>query len=58
MLLFLVVLPQASLNVDDPQLAALLEGLPESPAAARRQFLETCGLDVPSDDGSDDSEDP
>eukprot|EP00903_Cladosiphon_okamuranus_P019871 g18264.t1 len=36
---------QASLNFDDPDLAALLKALPEAPAAARRQCLKACGMD-------------
>ena len=35
---------QASLNIDDPTLKALLEVLPEAPAMARRQCLQRCGL--------------
>ena len=40
---------QASLNFDDPTLEALLEALPEAPAAARRQCLKACGLDDPDE---------
>eukprot|EP00752_Nemacystus_decipiens_P018324 g16440.t1 len=36
---------QASLNFEDPELQALIESLPEAPAAARRQCLKMCGLD-------------
>ncbi|CAM9823047.1 unnamed protein product [Ectocarpus sp. 4 AP-2014] len=35
---------QASLNFEDPALQKLIESLPEAPAAARRQCLESCGL--------------
>lgn len=35
---------QASLDVEDPALQALIASLPELPAAARRQCLEACGL--------------
>lgn len=40
---------QASLNFDDPTLKALLEALPEAPAAARRQCLQRCGLATDDD---------
>eukprot|EP00904_Undaria_pinnatifida_P006374 jgi/Undpi1/2867/HiC_scaffold_14.g06244.m1 len=42
---------QASLNVDDPTLKALISALPEAPAMARRICLERCGL-IEEDDFS------
>lgn len=42
---------QASLNVDDPTLNALISALPEAPAMARRICLERCGL-IEEDDFS------
>eukprot|EP00904_Undaria_pinnatifida_P006373 jgi/Undpi1/2866/HiC_scaffold_14.g06243.m1 len=41
---------QASLNVDDPTLKALLAALPEAPALGQRGCLQRCGL---LDDGDD-----
>ncbi|CAM9607934.1 unnamed protein product [Laminaria digitata] len=35
---------QASLNLDDPTLKALLAALPMAPAMAQRQCLQRCGL--------------
>ena len=43
------IIPQASLNFDDPTLEALLKALPQAPAMARRQCLKMCGLDDPED---------
>lgn len=43
------VVSQASLNIDDPTLKALIESLPEAPAMAQRQCLEMCALE--NDDG-------
>lgn len=34
---------QASLNLGDPMLQALIEGLPMAPATARRECLDRCG---------------
>ena len=44
------VLPQASLNFDDPTLKALLEALPEAPAMARSKCLKMCDLDDSEED--------
>ena len=41
---------QAALDFEDPALQALIESLPEAPAAARRQCLKMCGLDSGDDD--------
>ena len=41
---------QGALNFEDPALQALIESLPEAPAAARRECLKMCGL---LDNGSD-----
>ena len=44
------VLPQASLNFNDPTLKKLLKALPEAPAMARSKCLKMCGLDDPEED--------
>ena len=44
-----MLLPQASLNFDDPALEALLKALPEAPAMARRQCLKMCGMNEPDE---------
>lgn len=47
---------QASLNFQDPELTALIESLPEAPAAARLECLKMCGLEEAVDDPSSDSD--
>ncbi|CAM9252730.1 unnamed protein product [Scytosiphon promiscuus] len=43
---------QASLNFQDPALQALIESLPEAPAAARLECLKSCGFVDEDDDMS------
>lgn len=46
---------QASLNFQNPELMALINALPQAPAAARQQCLQMCGLstDTPKEEGDD-----
>ena len=48
--MIVVQLFQAALDFEDPALQALIESLPEAPAAARRQCLKMCGMDTTGDD--------
>lgn len=43
-----IFLSQASLNFEDPELKALIADLPETPAKARHECLERCGLPIDS----------
>ena len=43
-------LTQAALDSEEPALQALIEGLPQAPAAARTECLKMCGLLDTGDD--------
>lgn len=45
-----MLLQQASLDIQDPQLKALIDSLPEAPAAARQRCLKMCGMVTEEDD--------
>ena len=47
----MIVCLQASLNFEDPQIKALIAGLPQAPALARRECLARCGLNDDDDSG-------